>query len=230
MPFLASIQNLRGHRLRSTVANVIVGYTDRMEQLTETDIPLVTVVGLAGVVVGWLGRGLAFVLRRWWTGSPKHDNATYLNSVADLATKLRANGMTIEDVRQLEAIMRNPTVAASDTANQVIEEMMDDVREPDAFQSYVAMKARMAAAHDVAEAKLEQALMDLRLLIAEHEGGALENAQDRWREYRTALGDCALREYEGGTHAPLAMIFAELSETERRTEEIRATIRERFAR
>lgn len=92
------------------------------------------------------------------------------------------------------------------------------------------MKLRTGAAYEVAEAHLEQVLMDLRLLLSEYEYDALKKAQDRWRDYRGALEDCALREFEGGTHAPLAMMLAGLSETERRTEEVRARVAERSAR
>ena len=89
------------------------------------------------------------------------------------------------------------------------------------------MKARTGAAYGVADAHLEQALMDLRLLLSESEEEAWQAAQDRWREYRTALEVCAALEFEGGTHASLAQMMAGLSETERRTLEIRAQIEER---
>jgi hypothetical protein len=47
------------------------------------------------------------------------------------------------------------------------------------------------------------AVMDLRLLIGEHEAELLSVAQERWQEYRRALEKRALREFAGGTHAPL---------------------------
>jgi uncharacterized protein YecT (DUF1311 family) len=92
------------------------------------------------------------------------------------------------------------------------------------------MKARAGTAYGVAEAQLDQALMDLRLLIGEHEWEHVEKAQEHWCAYRGALEDAALREYEGGTHASLAMTMVELAETERRAAEIRAQVEERSAR
>lgn len=68
------------------------------------------------------------------------------------------------------------------------------------------------------------------LLIGEHEFELLAAAQEKWRDYRRAIEDCALREFEGGTHATLAMALAGLSETERRTDEIKAQVAERGAR
>ncbi|MDX3901508.1 MAG: hypothetical protein QHC40_13510 [Sphingobium sp.] len=82
--------------------------------------------------------------------------------------------MTMEDVRQLEAIMRDPSVSSSSTAKQVVEEIAEEVNEPEAFHSNVAMKGRTGAACEVAEAKLQQALLDLQLLLSEQENEALE--------------------------------------------------------
>ncbi|MES2174894.1 MAG: lysozyme inhibitor LprI family protein [Pseudomonadota bacterium] len=189
----------------------------------------VALIAFVGGLAGWVGHGFSFVLKRWWTGSPKHDQANYLSTVADLGVKLRANGMTMEDVRQLEAIMRDPSISSSTTAQRVVEDFAEDASEPDAFHSNVAMKARTGAAYEVAEAKLQQVLMDLQLLLSERENGALEIAQQHWREYRRALEDCALLEYGGGTHAPLAMVFAGLNETERRADELRAQVGQRSA-
>jgi len=202
-----------------------------MFQLTAAQATLIAAaIGFAAGLLGWLGRGLTFVLMRWWTGAPRHEQAAYLNSVADLAAKLRANGMTLNEVHQLEVIMRSPTVASTTGANAVVEALAKDSEGPSAFQSNLAMKARTGAAYGVSEAQLKQALMDLRLLLSEHEYEALEKAQDRWREYRLALEECARRQFEGGSNATLAMVVSGLSETERRTKEILAQTDERSAR
>lgn len=202
-----------------------------MLQLTPPQATLIAaVIALTGALLGWLGRAPAFLLHRWWTGAPRQEQATYLNSVADLASKLRTHGMTLEEVRELEAIVRNPAVAGSLSASRVVEAMADDTSEPHAFQSNPAMKARTGAAYTVADARLEQAIMDLRLLIGESEFEVLEVAHQKWQDYRRSLEDCALREFEGGTHATLAMALAGLSETERRTDEIKAQVAERSAR
>ena len=207
-------------------------YTVRMDDLTANQVALIGTAALfVGGFLGWIGRGVGFVLSRWWTGSKKQDHAAYLNSVADLAAKMRANGMTIDEVRQFEETMQNPSVAASQGASGVVEQFAaDEDHEPMAFQSNVAMKARAGTAYGVADAQLDQALMDLRLLIGEHEWEHIKKAQAHWREYRSALEDAALREYEGGTHATLAMTMVGLAETERRAAEIRAQVIERSAR
>lgn len=153
-----------------------------MDSLTENQITLlVAFVGLVAAFIGWMGRGLSFVLTRWWTQSPKRDHAIYLNSIADFAAKLRANGMTIEDVTQLETIMRNPSVLQSNAAAKVVEELADEGG-PEAFHSNYAMKARTGAAYAVAEGQLEQALMDLRLLVGQDQAEVLEEVQKKWQD------------------------------------------------
>ena len=202
-----------------------------MENLTANQVALIgTAALMIGGLIGWIGRGVSFLMARWWTGAPKHEKASYLNAVADLGAKLRAHGMTMEEVRSLETMVQNPSVSTSDAASHVLKQMVEDASEPEAFQSNMAMKMRASAAYEVAVAKLDQALMDLRLLISEEEWECVEKAQEHWESYRTALEDCALREYLGGTHAPLAMSLVGLAETERRADEIQAQIKERAER
>ena len=190
-----------------------------------------TAAVLLGGLLGWLGRGLGFVLTRWWTGSKKQDRAAYLNTVADFAAKMRNNGMTIDDVRHFEGVMQDPSVAASPSVAGVVAQLaLEKGQEPSAFQSNMAMKVRAGSAYGVAEAQLDQALMDLRLLIGEHEWEHIEGAQKHWRAYRSALEDAALREFENGTHATLAMTMTGLAETERRAAEVRAQVEERSKR
>lgn len=137
--------------------------------------------------------------------------------------------MTMDDVRTLEHIVQNPTIVSSDAASDLVQQLADEPGEPDAFTSNDAMKVRTAAAFNVAEAKLDQAVADLQLLVSKSERMAIAEAQEHWRKYRAALESTALCRYDGGSHAVLAMILLGLAETERRTEEIRADIKERSA-
>ncbi|WP_180140706.1 lysozyme inhibitor LprI family protein [Sphingomonas sp. R-74633] len=137
--------------------------------------------------------------------------------------------MTIEDVHEFEALMRKPAIANSAAAIDIVEAVVDEKREPTEFQSTVGLRARAGAAYAVAEARLGQALIDLRLLLGDDDFELMETAQARWQEYRRALEDCALREFKDGTHGPLALTLAGLSETERRAKEIENQVAERSA-
>lgn len=177
------------------------------------------------------------MVREWYNirfeamvdGRPSQERAVYLNSVADLAAKLRATGMTLEDVHCFEEIMLNPAVTSIKASAKAVEEFAETLK-PDAFSSTVAMKARTGASYRVAEARLDEALMDLRLLLSDDDQVSLLEVQAAWEAYRSKLEDRALREYIGGTHATLAMALAGLAETERRMEEIRNEIVERRSR
>lgn len=188
---------------------------------------LVAGVGLAGVALGWCVNGLGYLLKRRLAGTPKSERAAYLNNVTDLAAKLRASGMTIDDVHAFEAVLRNPAVASSEAATGVID-ATDLDNGPSAFDTNFAMKTRARAAFDVAEARLSQALTDLRLLSG-GDDPKLDEVQDCWLAYRTAVENREMVKYQGGSHATLALALAGLAETERRTEEVLAEVAERSA-
>ena len=152
-----------------------------MGDLTSDQITLLVAAAmLAGGFVGWLGRGLSFLLIRWWTGSSKQEQASYLSALADLATKLRAHGMTIAEVREIERMVQDPTISSSETAAQVVEALAKDADEPEEFNSNIAMKMRAGAAYEVAESRLRQALTDLQILVPEHQWATIEKAQMHW--------------------------------------------------
>jgi len=192
--------------------------------MRSTEVQLIIAgVSLVSGLIGWFGRGLSFILTRWWTSSAKHERAVYLNAVAEFGSKLRSSGMTITDVTQLEEIMGNPTIGSSEAAvNAVVGSDGGDAPETN-----YAMKMRVGAAYEVAVAQLNQALTDLRLRVRESEWEQIEKTQEKWEAYRTEVETCALLRYEGGTHAGLAVALAGLAETERRTAEIEAEVEER---
>ena len=200
-----------------------------MTEPTTIPVPVIVAgVGLAGLVLGWFINGLGFLVKRKLAGMPKSERAAYLNTVTDLAAKMRASGMTIEEVHAFEAALRNPAVVSSEAATSVIDSVdLDDG--PRAFDTNYAMKSRTRAAYDVAEAQLSQATTDLQLLSSGEDETLIE-VQRRWTDYRTALEDREMARYKGGTHATLALALAGIAETERRTEEVRAEVAERSAR
>lgn len=138
--------------------------------------------------------------------------------------------MTINEVRQFEKIMRKPGLSASSAATEVVEAIEEEPGTYAAFLSTVAMKARTGADYGVADASLKKALVDLRFLLSDEEAEALDVAQERWTVYRKALEVRAGLEFGGGTHAPLAALMARLTETKRRTAEVRSQVQERATR
>jgi len=196
---------------------------------SETQLKLLIVgIGLVAALFGWFGRGVSFLLGRWTTGAGKREEVTYLTSVADLAGKLRTSGMTLTEIADFEKLFRTPALRASPASTSLL--IGTDQDEPDAFSNTVAMGARAAAASDVAEAQLQQALLDLTLLTHEAEREHLDAAYNTWVEYRGALKAAAGAEYAGGTFAPIAGTLAGMAETERKTAEVKLVVKERSAR
>lgn len=98
-------------------------------------------------------------------------------------------------------------------------EIKKDFKALSPFDTNIAMQIRTGASYEVADAQLEQALLDLRIVVGE-DWPFIERIHEAWLSYRKALEFWAYQQFEGGTHAPLAMTSAGLSETERRTAEI----------
>lgn len=192
-------------------------------------------LAIGGPLLGWFGKGSAAMLWRWWTGAPRQERAVYFNSLADLGAKLKATGMSVEEVRELGAMLNNPTLAGS-AGPTIVEAAVNAAapREPAAepnevaaFGTNFAMKLRAQASYEAANAKLDQSLVDLSLLIGGEEAAALTEASVHWSAYRKALEKCTMLRYKGGSHAPLAATLRGFAETERRTAEIDAEVAER---
>lgn len=183
-----------------------------------------------GGVLGWIVRGLGVLAHRKITNAPRQENASYLNSVADLLGKMKDQGLTITDVQDLGSVLNTKTKANSPAAKEVVDAGRHDNPSHPAYDNNLAMQGRTHAAYAVAEAQLEQVILDAALIMSEAERESLDETQAKWREYRSGLETCAYKEYEGGTHAPLASVFAGLTETERRTAELREQVRERSGR
>lgn len=191
--------------------------------------PIDLVLSIVVPIAVLIGGGIGFLLKRGLTGAPKRERADYLNSVADLAAKLRSNGMTLNEVNALEAVIKSPILASSTGAAPTLYDMAAD-DEPAVFHTTAAMRGRAGAEYEVAEAKLRQALMDLEIVLEADEWAALEASQLAWGNYREALEARALAEFGNGTGGPLAMMLAGIAETNRRTDELVAEVRDRAGR
>lgn len=180
---------------------------------------------LLGGLIAWFGRGIAFVLQRKVTDAKAKEQVTYYRDVVDLSGRLAAAGMTIDDAKQFEALLRAPAANHGEAAKKAI----DILLEPAAFDSSFAMRLRADAANEVARSKLQQVLTDLNLMLDDRERDALDAAQKAWQAYIESLSERSFIQFEGGSNATLAMMITGLTETERRIEELRAEVHERAA-
>lgn len=185
-------------------------------------------IALIGIILGWFGRSIGFMLSRLITGAQKQEAATYFNSLADLATKLKAGGMSVSDVKKLEDDLRSrPLSDSSEVANLITEADTDEI---ESFTSTYAMRMRTNARYDVSDANLNKTFLDLCLVLDESEEAAYEDMQDKWKEYRLALMEAAGAQYGSGTLGPIVGALSGLAETERRTAELQEIINQRVKR
>ena len=181
---------------------------------------LVGLTAVAGVILGLLGSGLGFIVKRWFVGAKQKERLDYISGLADLKIKLREAGLSMDEVREVGGLLANPTMKASERAQEIVAEIKEDMGRFGPHDTNVAIQIRTGAAYEVANAQLQQALVGFGLTVDEADWTYVEKIQDAWKQYRSALEDWAYHQYEGGTHAPLAMTAAGLAETERRTKEI----------
>ena len=181
---------------------------------------LVGLTAVAGVIVGLFGSGLGFLAKRWFIGAKSKERLDYISGLADLKIKLREAGLSMEEVREVGGLLADPTMKASERAQDIVAEIKEDMGRFGPYDDNIAMQIRTGAAYEVANAQLEQALVSLGLIVDEADWVYVEKIQDAWKGYRGALEKWAYRQYEGGTNAPLAMVSAGLGETERRIKEI----------
>jgi len=186
--------------------------------------------GAACAVAGWAGAGIAFVARRWWVGSEKQEKVNYLTAVAEFGANLRRNGMTIEDVNDLERMMRDPSIRSSDRVRTLIMAPAIETASPIEGTTNYEMKRNAAAAYDRAKGALASELARLVALMSQNEAMAIQAAQASWEKYRDNLVELARLEYEGGSHAGLAAVLVAIAETERRASEVQAQAKERESR
>lgn len=197
-----------------------------MWNLSDSQVALVVAgAGMVGGLIAWFGKGLSFLLHRRVTGAKAKEQVNYIKDVVDLSERMTAAGMTIEDARQFEALLRAPNANQGDAARAALGSLIDEP--PTAFVNNMAMKLRADAACQVAQAKLRQVIVDLKLLLSEEEQTALDAAQVAWEAYLQSLEERSFVRFEGASHSTLAMMITGLSETERRTEELQAEVKER---
>lgn len=194
---------------------------------------IVALVGLVGIALGAALAGLGFLLRRQITGAQAHERVALLNSLADLKAKLVAGGMSLDQVSDLEAFLKEDKGSTSVVALDAIagtqastEGGLDD-NLPQEYWTTVAMRGRAGARFDVVEAEIAEALAELHMLTRESRRTILEQAQAAWQEFRASEASFAASQYEGGTLAPLIGTLRAIQVSEHRLTELRALVAER---
>lgn len=181
--------------------------------------------GIGALFVALLG-GVGYLGKRWLSRSRRHETTALYSNVADLMTRLRAEGLSLQDVQEFEAQIRTRVRQVKATPIPRTHESRAEEPEPDTYWTTHSMVDRATASLGVREAELEAVLAELRSLLPDARGALLENSQEAWCAYRTAEAHLAASEFEGGTIMPIIRASEAESMTEERIKRVRAMVAE----
>lgn len=172
---------------------------------------------IQGVVVAVVAASLTaigFLSKRWATGARRQERAGLYATLADLSGKMKAAGISLDDLDAIEAQLR-AKVRQADAAISATEE-------PDRYWSQVEMNGRAFSALQVAEAKMGVELVDLSGRLDDRQQHELDDAQAAWLEYRDRHSSFVAGEYEGGSILPLVHASESTLLTNERTAQVAA--------
>ena len=181
------------------------------------------IVALVVAVIG----GVGWLIKRLITGERRREAASELTAVVDLLHKLKTSGMTMEEAKRLAAQFGRGD-APSPISQQDVIDAKDDVDElPNQYGTTMAMKMRLGAQLDSVSAQLEQALVDLELLLDEDEGKLLGKSQSNWAAYARSEAKLFSSTMSGGTMEGVLFLAEMIEQSEARIEAIKKQTRQR---
>lgn len=158
---------------------------------------------LVTLLAGGAVTGAGFLLKRVMTGAKIQEQVTLFAGLTDISAKMKEHGLSPDDVNALTAFVSSKRRAEKlQKEPEAVAAIAVDAEgdEPDGYWTQFAMNQRAAAALRTADARLEEALLEL-----EHFAGSdeLTRVQDAWERFRDEQADFAASQYAGGSIAPL---------------------------
>ncbi len=176
------------------------------------DAAVVALISAATAAVGFFGKRL-FTRER-----VREATDLYLN-IANLMGKLKELGLSMEDVRDMEGLLRLK-VRQVDAATR--SEEQEEIRETQADMNH-----RAFAMLQLADANISAAIAELRPMLSEEEKNALTDAQELWVAFRDSAAEFEALQFEGGSMQPLVRASEKASLAEARLQQIKAIIEAR---
>jgi uncharacterized protein YecT (DUF1311 family) len=166
-----------------------------------------------------------FFLKRLLSGAATQERITRYAGLADIASKMKAHGLSKNDVLAVEQFIRGKEREAEIAAeDEPVPEQIDESRnEPAGYWTQTAMNQRAAAAYRVADAQLRQVLLELEHYC----GDEFYRAQKAWEEFRDRQVEFARSEWDGGSIAPLIAAVEAETLTRQRIAWAQATLEQR---
>lgn len=175
----------------------------------------------AALLAAVLG-GAGFLIKRSLTSAPARERTSLYNEVTDLMLKMRAAGVSLEDVQNFEVGLRSKVRAAEGRPSAG--------SETGQYWTQAEMNRRAYASREVAEAELAAVMAELAGFLSDEQRSLMDRAHELWLEYRAAEAELAASDYEGGSMQPLVRATELASLAQDRLSRLRAAVEERRAR
>ena len=146
--------------------------------------------------------GAGFLLRRIITGAGRKERIDSFAGVTDIVAKLRQHGLTPAEVQEMAVFIagkqRGRPTGEAPSGQMQVKSADDEDDKPQSYWTQGAMNGRAWASAHVADAQLQQALLEL-----EHyaEDGELAQVQAAWEAYRDKQVSFAGNQFAGGSMA-----------------------------
>lgn len=164
-------------------------------------------IGLAGIVVGLLLRGVGSWLWHLATKGPTKDRAALIGTMTDTIAKMKASGISQDDLGQFERYLKGKA-----EPNSVIAQPNSDTRvdtksisyfeqgmEPFEPNTQMAMNLLAQAKAIDVESQIHWRLDRLKEIAGEDQVEMIDAAQAAWEAYRDAQARVATEPFAGGS-------------------------------
>lgn len=178
--------------------------------------------GLLVLVSGALG----YFGKRWVEDTGGREKVALYATVADLAAKMKASGVSVAEVDTLRTYLlgKRRTVADDAVVALAAPPTGGLDAEPTEFWTQTAMNERADEAYQAAKAELAAVVGELQTECGPAAARELAATQSAWEEFRDRHAEWAASEYEGGSIQPFIRATEADSITRQRLAALRATL------
>lgn len=167
----------------------------------------VALIGLAGVIIGLLLRGIGSWLWHLTTKGPTKDRAALIGTMADTIAKMKMSGISQDDLDKFERYLKGKAEPSMVIAQPSSDAELDTTSisyfeggmEPFEPNTQAAMNLLAEAKATDVEAQIRARLHRLKEIAGEDQVEMIDTAQSAWETYRDAQARVATEPFAGGS-------------------------------
>ncbi|RRQ22221.1 lysozyme inhibitor LprI family protein [Thiohalobacter thiocyanaticus] len=147
---------------------------------------------------------VVYMFKRRIEGKPEVEALDKRKQLLDINKQLNEQGLTIEDLNKLEAILTGKAESIIKHTQEIEKNTQSLIeKEQGEFLSQAELNIRADSNLKVAKAQLEQIVNELTFKIDEIEREKLMQSQKAWESYSVEQAEAASISYRGGSIYPL---------------------------